>query len=82
LVRRWWKINNKQEIHEKYLDDVALEISQDCMWRKKLFGGQYNEKFLITYKMLSDVPKYLKNAFELHELEYYVSKIFFLPGKI
>lgn len=79
LGNEMMKFNEKIELHKKYLEDVALEISQDSLWRKKLFEGQYEEKLLITYKEIAEIPGYLTNIFEQYKLEYYVSKTRFCP---
>lgn len=61
--------------HEKYLDEVAREVSQDSLWRKRLFEGGNNEQFLLTYKELEELPCLLWNIFSQYGLEYLVSKV-------
>lgn len=73
------EINIIHDLHEKYLEDVAFEISQDSKWRKKLFDGNYDEKLLITYQEISEIPRYLREVFEQYNLEYYVSKTLNCP---
>jgi hypothetical protein len=70
-----------EKFHEKYLEDVVKEISQDSLWRKRLFEGQYNEPFLITFKELEELPCKLWNAFSQYGLEYFVTKIHSCPEK-
>lgn len=74
-------IYSKYELHRLYLEDTTIEISQDSFWRKKIFEGCYDEKFLITYKVISEIPQYLKNPLEQHKLEYFVSKVRDCPEK-
>lgn len=64
----------KKKFHKKYLEDVALEISQSSIWRERLFENQYNKRFLITYENTNEVPDYLKLAFLNYKLRYYISK--------
>ncbi|MDF2568886.1 MAG: hypothetical protein K0R55_490 [Sporomusa sp.] len=68
-----------EKLHEKYLEDVATEISQDNVWRKKLFEGQYNEPFLITFKELEELPFHLWSNFSQYGLEFFVTKIYLCP---
>lgn len=65
----------RKKNHKKYLDDVALEISQASIWRKRLFQSQYNEFFLVTYERISEVPIYLRAAFSRYKLKYKISKV-------
>ena len=60
---------------EKYLEDVVREISQDNLWRKKIFEGQYNDQLLITYKELEELPCLLWTVFSKYGLEFFVSKV-------
>ncbi|MCC5466827.1 hypothetical protein LMF89_15885 [Pelosinus sp. Bkl1] len=64
-----------EKFHEKYLEDVAMEISQDSLWRKRLFEGQYHEQFLATYKELEELPCQLWTIFSQYGLEFLVSKV-------
>ncbi len=64
-----------EKFHEKYLEDVTMEISQDSLWRKRLFEGQYHEQFLATYKELAELPCRLWTIFSQYGLEFLVSKV-------
>lgn len=64
---------------EKYLEDVMREISQDDLWRERLFEGQYNKRFLLTFKELEEVPCRLWSAFSQYGLEFFVSKVHSCP---
>ncbi|WP_378954105.1 hypothetical protein [Pelosinus sp. sgz500959] len=64
-----------EKSHEKYLEDTVEEISQDSLWRKRLFEGAYDEPFLITYKELDELPCSLWTVFSQYGLEYFVSKV-------
>jgi len=68
-----------EKIHEKYIDDVVIEVSQDSLWRKRIFEGQYNDRFLITYKELEELPCGLWTSFSKYGLEFFVSKIHSSP---
>lgn len=67
--------------HEKYLDEVVKAVSQDDMWKKRLFEGQYNERFLLTSKELEELPYPLWTIFSQYGLEYFVSKVDVYPEK-
>ena len=64
-----------EKLYEKYLADVAIEVSQDSLWRKRLFKQQYNEKMLITFKELEEVPCRLWTIFSQYGLEFFASKV-------
>lgn len=64
-----------EKFHEKYLEDVVREVSQDSLWREKLLAGEYNESFLLTYKELEEVPCNLWTTFSKYGLEFLVSKV-------
>jgi len=64
-----------EKLHEKYLEDVVMEVSKDSGWKSKLVKGQYNEQFLITFKELEELPCKLWTTFSKYGLEYYVSKV-------
>jgi hypothetical protein len=68
-----------EQLHEKYVVEVSAEISQDSLWKKKIFWGRYEEKFLITGKELESLPCNLWMNFSQYDLEYYVSKVHSCP---
>jgi hypothetical protein len=67
------------KLHEKYLEDVTREVSQDPFWRKRLFEGECNDRFLITYKELEELPGPLWTIFSQYGLEFFVSKVHSCP---
>ena len=71
-----------EKFHEKYLEDVMKEISQDDLWRQRLFEGKYNEEFLLTYKKLEELPCNLWANFSKYGLEFSVSKVDSCPEKV
>lgn len=64
-----------EKSHEKYLEEVVRKISQDSVWREKLFAGKYNERFLLSFKQLEEVPCELWTDFTRYGLEFLVSKV-------
>ena len=64
-----------EKFYEKYLKDVVLEVSQDGLWRERLFAARYNKPFLLTYKELEEVPCSLWTTFSQYGLEFFVSKV-------
>lgn len=70
-----------EKICEKYLEDVVAAVSQDSMWRTRLFEGPYNEPFLLTFKKLEELPYQLWTIFSQYGLEFFVSKVHSCPQK-
>lgn len=68
-----------EQLHEKYLADVVTEISQDSFWKKKIFWGRYEERFLITGRELEELPCLLWTSFSQYSLEFFVSKVHSCP---
>ena len=64
-----------EKFHEKYIEEVATEISQDSQWREKLVAGQYDELLLLTYKELEELPCNVWTIFSKYGLEFFVSKV-------
>ena len=65
---------NKKDIYIKCINDVALEISIDKYWRKKLFELE-NEDFLeISYEWPKTIPKYVKDIVVDNKLSICVKK--------
>ena len=68
-----------EKLHEKYLADVVLEVSRDSLWQQRLFEGKYNERFLITFRDLEELPCPLWTTFSQYGLEFFVSKVHSCP---
>lgn len=64
-----------EQSHEKYLEDTVREVSEDSLWRKRLFEGPYDKPLLITYKELEELPCSLWADFSKYGLEFFVSKV-------
>lgn len=71
-----------EKLHEKYLEDVVIKVSQDSMWRKRLLEGRHNKRFLMTYKKLDELPIGLWTTFSQYGLEFSVSKVDSCPEEI
>jgi len=70
-----------EKLCEKYLEDVVREVIEDNLWRKKLVEGQYDERFLITFKDLEELPCRLWAVFSQYGLEFFVSKVHSCPDE-
>jgi len=70
-----------EQAHEKYLEDVAREVSQDSLWQQKLIAGQDDEQFLLTYKDLTELPCALWTTFSKYGLEFLASRVDSCPEK-
>ena len=68
-----------EKFYEKYIEDVVKGISQDNLWRKRLFEGHYNEQFLVSFRELEEVPCQLWTIFSQYGLEFIVSKVHSCP---
>ena len=73
-------LNNEVEMlkrifYEKYIEDVALEISQSREWRLLLKNSEYNKQFLISKDSIIPLPSYIKEMVEQNGLKFYVSKV-------
>lgn len=64
-----------EQLHEKHLEDVVREVSQDSLWRKRLLEGPSNVPFLLTYKEFDELPCRLWNTFSQYGLEFFVSRV-------
>ena len=47
----------RRKLYKEFIEDVALEISLDAHWRKKIMRQAYNEKLEITYRNPIEIPK-------------------------
>jgi len=65
----------KRIFYEKYIEDVALEISQSREWRLLLKNSEYNKQFLISKDSIIPLPSYIKEMVEQNGLKFYVSKV-------
>lgn len=64
-----------EKFHEKYIEEVATEVSQDSQWQEKLLADNYDELFLLSYKELEELPCNLWTIFSKYGLEFFVSKV-------
>ena len=69
------KARIEKKLHKKFLMDVVYQISLSSLWRKRLFEAEAGTKFLISAEIISELPKYVKNAIVKYKLRYLVAKI-------
>lgn len=69
-MNRRQKKKLRKKLYKKFIEDVALEISIDSYWRKRLREKSYNEKLEITYRRPDEIPKYIRKEILLYKLEF------------
>lgn len=65
----------RKRLYKQFIEDVALEISLDAYWRRRILRQPYNEKFEITYRNPTEIPKYILKDVILYKLEFEVMRI-------
>lgn len=65
----------RKRLYKKFIEDVALEISLDARWRKRLMQRTYNEKIEITYHDPTEIPKYIQKDIILYKLEFWAARV-------
>lgn len=65
----------RSRLHREFIEDVALEISLDAHWRKRIMSQPNNEKLEITYRNPTELPKYIQKDIAIYKLEFEVMKI-------
>lgn len=74
-MNRRQKEKIRKRLYKKFIEDVALEISLDDYWRKRILGLPYYEKLEITYRNPTKIPKYILKVITIHKLEYEVMRV-------
>lgn len=64
---------NRKRLYKRYISDVAVDISCDDEFRKKLAAAPYGTRFEVSAKTAPQC-EYLREAFE-KGLVYYVTKV-------
>jgi len=64
------------KIYRELIEDVALEISLDTYWRRKVFDLAFGQMLLISYLYFENIPKYVRAYIVSHRLEFYVYKVY------
>lgn len=65
----------RRRLYKQFIEDVALEISLDAYWRKRILGRPYYKKLEITYRNPTEIPKYILKDITLYKLEFEVMRI-------
>lgn len=65
----------RKRLYREFIEDVALEISLDVHWRKRLMGRTYNRKIEITYRNPTEIPKYIQKDIMFYKLEFWVMRV-------
>lgn len=65
---------NRKKIYKELIEDVALEISLDTNWRKKIFELLPDVKIEISYLNSMELPKYIQKEMVKNKLEFLVMK--------
>ncbi len=61
-----------KKCYEYIISDVALEMSIDKFWRKKILELKIGEKIEFGYEDADLLPTYIKNFVLKHKLSFYV----------
>lgn len=65
----------KRKLHKMYISEIVCDISQNNIWRKKLFESESGTKFFISQENLNDITKYIRSYILRYNLKYYVWKV-------
>lgn len=65
----------RKVLYEEIIDDVALEISLDSKWRKKIFGMSMDTILEISSNESLLIPEYVKEDVINNKLEFCVKKV-------
>lgn len=63
----------KKKLYKRHIEDVALDVSCDNVFRKTLAGAEYGQKFEVSPKTAAHID-FFGNVFE-RGLVYYVEKV-------
>ncbi len=69
------KKKKRKKLYKDLIEDIALEISLDEYWRKKIMKQLINTKIEITYRNLSEIPEYIKKDMMRYKLEFWVMRV-------
>lgn len=62
-MNRRQKKKLRRRLYKEFIEDVALEISLDAHWRKRILKLPYYEKLEITYRNPAEIPQYIASFF-------------------
>ena len=65
----------RKRLYKESIEDVALEISLDAHWRKRILRQAYYEKLEITYRNPAEIPKYILKDITIYKLEFEVVRV-------
>lgn len=65
----------RKRLYKESIEDVALEVSLDAYWRKRILGQAYCEKLEITYRNPNEIPKYILKDITIYKLEFEVMRV-------
>ena len=63
----------RKKIYKKHIVDIAIDITLEASWRKKIFDGEYNKTFDIDCKAV--ISTLTEKALRRYSLIYQVCKI-------
>ena len=69
------KKKKRKRLYKELIEDVALEISLDACWRKRIMEQLPNIEIRITYHEPDDLPKYIQKDIVNYKLEFGVMKV-------
>ena len=65
----------RKNLYKTLIEDVALEISLDAKWRRKILEESSNTKIGISYLDFVELPKYIRKEIVYNKLEFWVMKV-------
>lgn len=68
------KKKRRKKLYEEIISDVALEISLDPMWRKKIFDSLYEKPISVSSVDQDKLPEYIRTEIVSKNLQFYVVK--------
>jgi len=71
----------RRDLYKKWINNIALDISQSAQWRQSLFSSNYGQRFLVNSTSEFYFPKLTKPFVTKHNLQFYVSKVLKCPIK-
>ena len=64
----------RKRLYKEFIEDVALEISLNTYWRKRILRQSFYEKLEITYRNPTEIPKYILKDITTYKLEFEVMR--------
>ncbi len=67
--------NLRYNLYDYFIEDVALEVSNDSFWRRKLFQSNYEVEYMLTFQEPHLIPEYIRKDICENKLEFCIMKV-------